>query len=466
MHQFLAYYHKVSPATWVYFSSLLMIGLFFKFSRFWSVRNLDLVLLILLGPGLLLTHMGKQSVESHEAEAIVVDSESSHNQSSEPSISVQEWSHAAQVPGENPLSDGKRIERFGYVWLFVVGAMLLTRLLVDSTMVRRPLLTPNLSVGGLAFIGCALFVFLMANVMVAADESSIEEPSSELTAASAPADSLIAETGSPGYAVLNVLPHRANKVVAIASQFLVVLGLALVGYWHFNNLTMGIGAATLYLMMPYTSQLTGRVDHILPAAFLVWAILCYRQPLASGILLGFASGMVYYPLFLLPLWLSFYWKRGSLRFLGGFAGMLFVLAIVLAFSPAESSYLADLRRMFGLWKPRMEGLTGLWNVDQGGWDPAFRLPLLAAFVALSGSFALWPAQKNFGTLMSCSASLMLATQFWHGIDGGTYMAWYLPLALLTVFRPNLEDRVALSVLGQGWSSRRRRHRLSSAVRAA
>ena len=32
------------------------------------------------------------------------------------------------------------------------------------------------------------------------------------------------------------------------------------------------------------------------------------------------------------------------------------------------------------------------------------------------------------------------------------MAWYLPLALLTIFRPNLEDRVALSVLGEGWRS--------------
>ena len=37
---------------------------------------------------------------------------------------------------------------------------------------------------------------------------------------------------------------------------------------------------------------------------------------------------------------------------------------------------------------------------------------------------------------------MLGTQFWHPYRGGLYMAWYLPLLLLTVFRPNLEDRVA------------------------
>ncbi len=59
MSQFLFQYHAVSPTTWVYLSSLLMVGLFFKFSRFWSVRNLDLIMLILLAPGLLLIHFGQ-----------------------------------------------------------------------------------------------------------------------------------------------------------------------------------------------------------------------------------------------------------------------------------------------------------------------------------------------------------------------------------------------------------------------
>ena len=48
MSDYLFQYHKVHPTTWVYLSSLLMLGLFFKFSRFWSVRNLDIILLILL----------------------------------------------------------------------------------------------------------------------------------------------------------------------------------------------------------------------------------------------------------------------------------------------------------------------------------------------------------------------------------------------------------------------------------
>ena len=50
MSEILFQYHKVDPTTWVYLSSLLTIGLFFKFSRLLSVRNLDLIGLILLRP--------------------------------------------------------------------------------------------------------------------------------------------------------------------------------------------------------------------------------------------------------------------------------------------------------------------------------------------------------------------------------------------------------------------------------
>jgi hypothetical protein len=138
---------------------------------------------------------------------------------------------------------------------------------------------------------------------------------------------------------------------------------------------------------------------------------------------------------------------------------------LLAFYSGERSYLADLQRMFGLWPPHVQNLDGIWNTRIGGWDPHFRLPVLAAFVAMCGGMVLWPAQKNLGTLLSCSAAVMLGTQFWHGFGGGTYMAWYLPFTLLTIFRPNLEDRVALTVLDEGWFPRRRAQ-LSSVVRAA
>src|SRR2546421_8544871 len=63
MSEILFQYEKINPATWVYLSSLLMIGLYFQFNRFWSVRNLDLVLLILLAPGLLMVNHAREGTE-------------------------------------------------------------------------------------------------------------------------------------------------------------------------------------------------------------------------------------------------------------------------------------------------------------------------------------------------------------------------------------------------------------------
>src|SRR6185369_7917749 len=92
MSDILFQYHKVWPTTWVYLSSLLTIGLFFKFSRFWSIRNLDLILLILFSPGLILINYG------------VVHSRI-------------------------------EIEQAGYVWLFGVALIFLLRLLLYPLMV-------------------------------------------------------------------------------------------------------------------------------------------------------------------------------------------------------------------------------------------------------------------------------------------------------------------------------------------
>src|SRR6476620_4614472 len=119
MREFLFRYEPVHPTTWAYLSSLLTIALYFKFNRVFSVRNLDLMLLIALAPALLMVQYGRQN-------AI------------------------------------KNIELIGYILLFIVKWLLLLR---DAVMVRRPLLEPNLTVGGLTFLGVSLFIFLMANVV-------------------------------------------------------------------------------------------------------------------------------------------------------------------------------------------------------------------------------------------------------------------------------------------------------------
>jgi hypothetical protein len=110
------------------------------------------------------------------------------------------------------------------------------------------------------------------------------------------------------------------------------------------------------------------------------------------------------------------------------------------------SYKDQFCQTFGVWHVHTRDIRGFWEDTLA----PFRWPVMAAFVAMCGSMALWPAQKNLGSLLACSAAIMLGTQFWKAYEGGTFMAWYLPLLILTVFRPNLEDRVALSAISEGW----------------
>ncbi len=80
---------------------------------------------------------------------------------------------------------------------------------------------------------------------------------------------------------------------------------------------------------------------------------------------------------------------------------------------------------------------------------------LSAVIILPMAFVRETVATGEGWMGSTLALVMLGTQFWHPYQGGLYMGWYLPLLVLTVFRPNLEDRVALSAVGDLWIFRRR-----------
>jgi len=440
MREVLYNYEPVNPTTWAYLSSLLMIGLYFKFNRVFSVRNADLLGLIALAPPLLMVQYGRQ--------------------------------HAASTS----------IEHAGYVLLIVVSGLFMLRLLLDALMVRRPLLEPNLTVGGLTFLGLSLFVFLMANV-ITGDPDAAGVAGSERAAELRERESSTSElanlkTHGPGFPFVFLLPQISTqsvmgdkgkeeaivvtsndvpaasvekvhvvtaKVVAMLSQFAIVLGLVLVGVRHFDNIKTGIAAATLYLLLPYTAMWTGAVTHALPGALVVWAIVFYRWPLLSGAMIGLAFGTIFYPIFLLPLWISFYWQRGLVRFLVGAVAMVAVLVLVLALKSEDTAALWEkLRAWFNIVTPLAKGqMSGVWGEY---WRPIYRYPIIAGHIGLSLSLALWPAQKNLGTLIAYSAAMMLGTQFWFAHSGGLALAWYLPLLLLTTFRPNLEDRVALAVV--------------------
>lgn len=193
MSQLLLFYVRPEPGTWVYLSSFLLVGVFFVFHRLWSVRNLDILLLLLLTPGLLLVYEGRQqrrtlptvipasTVASAEASAGAGTEADIDRRASEPIQYVAIPQEAAGVPeGPSTASTFKlpqewtagQLEFAGFAALLIACGLLLIRMLIDPALVRRPLLEPNLSIGGLSFIGVSLFLFLMSNVITSDPEMS------------------------------------------------------------------------------------------------------------------------------------------------------------------------------------------------------------------------------------------------------------------------------------------------------
>ena len=484
-------YVPIPPTTWAYLSSFLMLALFFKFNRFWSFRNLDLVLIMLLAPGLLMIDAGQRQVASLKkntaqanqdvggADASNLGQRESDNGLGE---AEEESTAGNSVEVEPDLgAPGYRWQRWGFYWLFIVGGALAIRFLIDPNLKRRPFLEPNLSIGGLVFLGCALMAFLFANIIssqpTTEDLQGMQNAIKMFQRKAAQEDDTeqLVRGRGPGLAAFSLLPIiqtfktggeilsadtnsfdnetmtvdmrrciRAAKILAIGGQSMIVLGLILFCFYNYKSFSVGVGTATVYLMLPYTALFTGHALHVLPAALVLWALVSFRKPLLSGVLVGLATGVSYYPIFLLPLWASFYWERGKRRFIIGFLIGIGVSILSLVFTSVDGdAFVNQLQTMFGFWRPLMDGLEGVWAL---GWNQWWRLPILVAFVLLCFSFAAWPFEKNIGTLVSYTAVVMILVQFWHGFGGGLYMAWYLPLVLLTVFRPNLRGRVALSEL--------------------
>ena len=481
--------YEMLPTTWFYLSSIMILATIFRFSRFFSARNFDIVTLILFTPGLLFISMGRPQT--------------------------------------------------GFLWIHVMGLIFFCRLIVDLFMVHRPLLDPNLTTSGVVFSLVMLIMFFVPNLLLNRGERvetartiRLEQLLTTQTVSDLRKGKPDPVMENPGYRPFYMLSRKAEKILlpsndiqdeilsrlttsalahsapivfpdgeapfltgaismkftslsgenpgtgsvqaprrptvedynrthspgsdgrddrtpaldeffliafVLLAQFGVVWGLIAVGHCHFGNLKMGLAAAMIYLLLPFVNQMPGNLENVLPGMCLVLAVAIYCRPIFSGFLVGLAGSLVFYPFFLIPLWCSFYLKRGLHRFLIGVVTAVLLMGILLMFAPSEyGSYPELLASMFGRHAFCLATPTGLW----ASVPTYYRIPIIALYLAVCFGFLLWPPQKNLAALIASSALLMLGVQFWMGNLGGLYMGWYLPLLILTFFRPNLEDHVA------------------------
>jgi hypothetical protein len=391
-----------NATTWFYFSALLAVALFFKFSRFLSVRNWDVVALFLLVPGLLLLHE-------------------------------------------------RGSEMLGYVWLLIGSAYFLGRCLLDLTLVQRPVLAPNLNLGGLAWLAGALFICLVTIAIRRPDgDAAPAGKDPVLTQAAERRATEVVEYQAGANNVRAVNPRFwVGRSLAVLCHLAIFAGLVVVGRRHFQDLHAGMAAATFYLLLPYTALHVEQWHHVWPMALVVWAVVFYRKPALAGLLLGLAAGTVYFPLLILPVWWSFYSGRGTGRFVGTFAlafGLcLAATGLVLWYDNELANSIQSLRTLpdWQPWLPPAAGTRGFWTGMEWAW--AYRMPVFVACMALTVTTAFWPSPKNLAHVLALSAAALIGVQFWYADQGGVYVLWYLPLLLLLVFRPNLSDRRPLPI---------------------
>jgi hypothetical protein len=432
-----------NATTWFYFSLLLAVALFFKFTRLLSVRNWDVLTLFLLVPGLLLIQ------EAHSLQAMrMVRTVAAVGEMSVPG--------ASGLAGVGPLLTGlalphvspERLLWFGFLWLLCGSAYLLIRCLIDLTLVRRPALTPNLNPSGLLWLGVALFVCLTAVALRKpfGSQGAVGKRSAAVKEIQRLPEDLLNQEMAAGTSNGNT-EFWVERTSAILCHLAIVTALAFIGWRHFQDAHAGMAAATFYLLLPYTAYHVEQVHHVLPTALLLWAVAAYKRPGAAGLLLGLAAGTGYFPAFLFPAWFSFYWRRGAARFAGFFAlaGGL-CLAVIAAILWAEGDLAVRIQSTLSLsdWQPWIQPspeTTGFWTGVRWAW--AYRMPVFVAYLAFVAATLFWPLPKNLAHLLALSAAVLIGIQFWFADQGGVYLLWYLPLLLLLVFRPNLADREAL-----------------------
>jgi hypothetical protein len=451
-----------NPTTWFYFSGLLAVALFFKFSRLLSMRNVDVLTLYLFMPGLLLLADYRYLLTDRSFSSLRTASVPDEALAKLQPLREREFESREELSRQIDahLSPGER-ERYretvlehsltaptfwGYLWLLVASAYFLVRCLFDLALVRRPALASNLDLAGMIWLAGALFVSLVA---VAARQPVTDNNESART----PLGNLpkLSEKVIGPYAPADVdhshLGVWVERGWALLCHLSVALGLALIGWRHFDDLRAGMSAATFYLLLPYTFLLlpdsplgVGRWDHAWPMALAVWAIFSYRRPVLAGAFLGFATVPAFFLIVTLPVWCGFYFRRGACRFLVSFAlfagvGLIVLGGLAWIFGELPAGLQSDWTKfVWQPWKRPDSATPGIWRDIPS--QAAYRVPVFVASMALVLVAGLWPYPKNLAHVIALSAATLISIQFWYA-GGGVYVLWFLPLLLLLTFRPNL-----------------------------
>lgn len=432
-------FHLPSATTWFYLSLVLAVAVFVRFRQWASWQNWDILLLFLLVPGLLYLRecQGRRQTAIHAyAQTLPITiSETVTGQGAGHGVAEVALAWSRAVEAATQLQQADRAVRRAYLLLLMGTAAILARCLADLLILRRQPFQANLSTDGLMWLAAMLLmVFCVTTALPAFESPRSNEPGTVLlerapqVLASQPVVERLFDIQRL-LAGINVVCHLLN-----------VWGLFWIGYRHFGKASLGASAALLYLLLPYSAYHARDLLHVIPATILVLMVAVHRLPLLTGFLLGLGCGLVNVPIFLAPLWLSYYYGRGLRRCLLGVTLAVLLLAGALWWGG----------NLWQEWRTLLDWPDWrAWNVSQrptgeGLWSSlelhyAYRVPMFIAYLALAAGCIFWPKEKTLGHLIAWTAALTAGVQFWFGRAGGTYVLWYAPLLTLVILRPNFRE---------------------------
>ena len=462
----------VADLPWLAYASLLVIAVYFRFSRALTIRNLDLLLTLLIAAAVVVSSHFRdvpwfvQTADSERSAMPLAESHSAEVTQSD----VRSDSASQPASAERPMV---RVHHPAYTWsslaLVAVAVLLVVRLIFDESLTHRPRLDQNLNQAGLTFLCIPAFAILAFGVFLkpapVTNVKAIEHGRALLQRREvevsrtdvrsddpAPTETLIAAGGAAVAQLSGTLPNSVSvntgetrdtellvaRILVVGAHMVVILGLLFIGRQHFASIQLGVAMSCLYLLLPCTAANVHKLSHVLPAACLIWAIASYRKPTVAGVLLGLACGTLFFAVFLLPLWAVFYGRRGAIRFGVSVLGVVVVLATCLMMISGDADSFFNRVVTSTNWTV-YRLLDDTLSVSQTSVSHLFiRIPMAAIFFVMLTAMTVLPRPRNLENLLANSTALVVAAQMWYPDDIGTYVQWYMPLFLLVVFRPRLD----------------------------
>jgi hypothetical protein len=257
----------------------------------------------------------------------------------------------------------------------------------------------------------------------------------------------------------NLPPALATKLCTIAFHIVGVIALfiaarrlagadaawALVALYCGSAYVLGIGGDDYFIGgMTY-------ISHIAPTAVTLLAFALLPSPAMAGVALALAAGVGFYPGFMAPAWLGYYWDRKGERaaFAVGFviAAAAIGLSVLLLSRPAGGRGLVAtiLNDTFGHHTdPRHYGFSpfSFWGQKGGirGWfnhslvgTSGFTTPMFLTFTALVVGCFWLVRRRSASQLALATAIVALAASLTKIHPTGTYIAWAYPFLLLGFF---------------------------------